>query len=116
MVTFEEYNLLWLNSDFLSRKPAKEHAFLYKYFTNKIQKLAMEYFYIMGEDNIYYFQDHTGYRVSASFLCKQYHKFKNLLSIYKNAKINLDFDVLRDLDQGRIKIKDLGANNVNKIC
>ena len=70
----------------------------------------------MGEDNIYFFQDHTGYRVSPSFLCKQYHKFKNLLSIYNDAKKDLNFDILRSLDQGKIKIKDLGEQNANKIC
>ena len=115
MAAFEDYNLLWLNSDFISRKPAKEHAFLYKYFKNRIQKLAMEYFYVMGEDNIYYFQDHTGYRVSPSFLYKQHYKFKNLLLIYNNAKKDLNFNILRDLDQGKIKIKDLGEENVNKV-
>jgi len=113
MACFEEYNLLWLNSDFASKKPAKEHSFLYKYFKNKIQKLAMEYFYVMGEENIYHFQDHTGYKVSPSFLCKQYFKFKSLMGIYNKAKKNFDFEVLRDLDQGRIKIKDLGEKNAN---
>lgn len=113
METFEKYNLLWLNSDFLKIKPAKEHFFLYKYFKKKIQKLAMEYFYVMGEENVYYFQDHTGYKVSASFLCKQYFKFKSLIGIYNKAKIDFDFDTLRNLDQGKIKIKDLGEDNVD---
>jgi tRNA 2-selenouridine synthase SelU len=113
MATFEEYNLLWLNSEFSTRKPAKEHAFLYKYFDRKIQKLAMEYFYTMGEDNIYLFQDHTGYKVTPSFLYKQYFKFKNLISIYNKAKKNLDFNTLRNLDQGKIKIKNLGEINAN---
>ena len=113
MATFEEYNLLWVNSDFINKKPAKEHAFLYKYFRKKIQKIAMEYFYVMGEDNIYYFQDHTGYKVSPSFLYKQYFKFKSLISIYNKAKESFDFDTLRNLDQGKIKIKDLGAENAD---
>jgi hypothetical protein len=113
MAAFEEYNLLWLNHDFANKKPAKEHGFLYKYFRKKIQKLAMEYFYVMGEENIYYFQDHTGYKASPSFLCKQYEKFKNLISIYNRAKKDLDFNTLKDLDQGNIKIKDLEDKNIN---
>ncbi len=113
MATFEEYNLLWLNSDFVNTKPAKEHSFLYKYFRKKIQKLAMEYFYVMGEDNVYHFQDHTGYKASASFLCKQYFKFKSLISIYNKAKENFDFETLRNLDQGKIRIKDLGAEDAD---
>ena len=113
MAAFEEYNLLWLNSEFTNKKPAKEHAFLYKYFEKRIQKLAMEYFYVMGEDNVYYFPDHMGYKVSPSFLCKQYFKFKSLIGIYNKAKKDLDFDTLRELDQGRIKIKDLGDKNAD---
>lgn len=116
MAAFEEYNLLWLNYEFANKKPAKEHDFLYKYFKKRVQKIAMEYFYIMGEENIYYFQDHTGYKVSPSFLCKQYFKFKSLISIYNKAKKDFDFDTLRDLDQGKIKIKDLGEKDVNKVC
>jgi hypothetical protein len=113
MATFEEYNLLWLNSEFVTKKPAKEHSFLYKYFRRKEQRLAMEYFYVMGENNIYYFQDHTGYKVSASFLCKQYFKFKSLIDIYTKAKKDFDFYVLRELDQGRIKTKYSGRQNAN---
>lgn len=113
MNTFEHYNLLWLNCEFFNKKPAKEHFFLYKYFKNKIQKSIMEYFYVMGEENIYLFQDHTGYKVSPSFLYKQYFKFKSLISIYNKAKIDFDFDTLRNLDQGKIKIKDLGVKNAD---
>lgn len=113
MPKFEEYNLLWLNNEFFTKKPLKEHAFLYKYFKKKIQKLAMEYFYVMGEENIYYFQDHTGHKASPSFLYKQYFKFKSLISIYNKAKKDLDFNTLRNLDQGKIKIKDLGGENAD---
>jgi hypothetical protein len=36
-----------------------------------------------------------------------------LISIYNKAKIDFDFDTLRNLDQGKIKIKDLGVKNAD---
>ena len=33
--------------------------------------------------------------------------------VYNKAKENFDFDTLRNLDQGKIKIKDLGAENAD---
>lgn len=105
MKTFEEYNLLWLNLEFLRPQISKEHQFLYKYFSKTPHKQLMEYFYVMGEKYVHHFPDHTGYKANAPFLSKQFRKFKALMSIYNTAKENLDFEALRKLDQGKTKLK-----------
>jgi len=115
MKTFEEYNLLWLTLAFVKSKANKEHSFLYKYFDKSPHKEAMEYFYVMGENYIYLFTDHTGYKANASFLSKQFYKFKSLMSIYNKAKQEIDLETLRKLDQGKIKPRHFKEINADKI-
>jgi hypothetical protein len=69
----------------------------------------------MGDNYIYLFTDHTGYKANASFLSKQFYKFKSLMSIYNKAKQEIDLETLRKLDQGKIKPRHFKEINADKI-
>lgn len=118
MDSFEEQNMKFLQGDFRNFTIPKEHKFLYKYFKNKLQKSFLEYCYVMSSENAYFFQDHTGNKITNSFVYKLVQKIKALLYLYEKAKNEIDFDTLKKLERGQFYIKEilyLKEKNVDKI-
>ena len=107
MHSFEEMNLKFLNNEFGDGCIPKEHKFLYKYFSSKPQKKFLEYCYVMKHSNLYCFQDHTGVKMTASFVWKLTQRFNKLMEIHKKAKDNFDFELLKKLERGQLFIKEV---------
>jgi hypothetical protein len=116
MYSFEEMNLKFLNNEFSDGCIPKEHQFLYKYFRNKHQKKFLEYCYVMKDGNLNCFQDHTGIKMTSSFIWKLTQRYNKLMEIHKKAKEKFDFDLLKNLERGNLFIKEVFSikdTNVN---
>jgi len=107
MSKFELVNLKLINKEFDDFRLPKEHQFLYKYFKKYKQRKFLEYVYVMNPVDIYCFTDHTGIKITKGFVCKLNKKFQSLMSIHNEAKQNINFEVLKKLEKGKFKIKEL---------
>ena len=80
----------------------KEHSFLKNYFETKIQKQFLNYYYLFRDKT--YFQEHTGYKLTNSFLHKMASKFEWIMKEFSDAKKNLDFEKLSKIQSGRLPV------------
>jgi hypothetical protein len=97
-----EKNLLFLNYGTDPTPIPKEHSFLKKYFKTKTQKQFLNYYYVFRDKT--FFQEHTGYKATTSFLHKMAGKFDWLMQEYLEAKKNLDLDKLSRIQGKKINI------------
>jgi hypothetical protein len=89
--------------NFFEQEIPKDKAFLKKYFKSESQRAFLKYYLVFGDYSC--FTAHTGQAANHSYLFKQEVKLKHLLEVHKQAKSNMDFDLVWKIESGKYKYK-----------
>ena len=94
-------DLKLVSGDFLNLELPKDKRYLYKYFNTEIQMQFLRYYYIFG--NFDRFMEHTGYFCTKRWLRDLKNKYEILISVYDEAKKNMNFTLLVEIQSGKFK-------------
>lgn len=96
-----EADIIWFSGQFESAELPREKAFLYKYFTTKLERAFLKYYYFFGDTK--HFRDRTGYRLNWLAMRKLVDRYNTLLFMHHEAKSNFQFEQLAMIESGQLK-------------
>ena len=82
----------------------KDRQYLCKYFDTEIQMQFLRYYYTFGTCDR--FMEHTGYFCTKRWLRELKNKYEKLISVYDEAKKNMDFTRLAEIQSGKFKVNN----------
>jgi hypothetical protein len=84
-----------------SQELPKSKLYLYKYFSGKLQRKILRYYFNGGSDKPYAFQEKTGVQCSPSLICAVIKELKELETAMQEAKQKGDFSAVALLQSGK---------------
>jgi hypothetical protein len=75
--------------------------YLYKYFSGKLQRKVLRYYFNGGADKPYAFQEKTGTQCSPALICFVKKKLEYLESAMQQARLEGDFSTVAQLQSGK---------------
>lgn len=95
------HDLLFIAGDFLRDCLPKDKHYLYQYFTTKVQRSFLNYVHLFND--MRFFNEHTGSVGEKKNLYMFHDKLKTIEQAHRNAKANMDFEQLEDIEKGKFK-------------
>jgi hypothetical protein len=95
-------DLKLVSGGFFDLELSKEKQYLYKYFDTEIQMQFLRYYHTFG--NCDRFMEHTGFFCTKRWLRDLKNKYEKLVVIYDEAKKNMDFTLLANIQNGNFKV------------
>ena len=95
-------NLNLVSGNFFDLELPKDLQYLYKYFPTEIQMAFLRYYYTFREGSR--FVEHTGYFCTKRWINDLASKYEKLILTYYEAKKNMDFTLLSNIQSGKFKI------------
>ena len=97
-------DLVFISGDFFETEIHKDNRYLLKYFRTQIQRAFLKYYLVF--ENVSNFTNHTGIYCVKGYLIKLEYKLKRIREAHKQAKANMDFDILWKIEKGKFKLID----------
>lgn len=103
MATTRDLSLI--SREFENLEFPKEKRYLLKYFNTVLQVAFLKYVFVFGDydNSIDNFVDHTGLSCRPKWLKDLYKKLKKLEAAHKEAKLNMDMEILAKIEMGKFK-------------
>ena len=95
-------DLKLLSGTFFDLELPKERLYLFKYFDTEIQLQFLRYYYTFGSCER--FMEHKGLFCTKRWLRDLKNKYDKLILVYDEAKKNMDFTLLAEIQSGKFKI------------
>lgn len=93
-----------MSNNYLYQELPKDKKFLLKYFKGDLQNSYVRYVVFFGSHNN--FMDHTGIKITESWLKKLESKYKDLIYLHSLSKSLSNFALLSELESGDLKLFD----------
>ena len=98
---FKMNDLKLVSGAFIDLELPKDKQYLYKYFATEIQMQFLRYYFVFG--NYDRFMEHTGYSCAKRWLRDLKNKYEKLILTHDEAKKNMDFTLLAEIQSGKFK-------------
>lgn len=95
-------DLLFVSGSFFEQEIPKDKLFLLKYYTTPVQVAWLRYFFAFGDTKC--FSDHSGQPMTKRYNRRMRRRYKHLVALEQDARLNMDFTKHWEVTSGGVKI------------